>query len=865
MNSFKANSGYFSSEILEVTKIPIKREDESINDTAISLIDDLYNICNGNGSVSLEYLRVAHRGEPKVHHFIIIRAFDRNEDICHRINRAATYNIAELLLSGGYVFEVRTYEEFAIVNDKINRESCWAMVKNEIVESDSMSANTHISLPVISDTINMDSLYTILKGAECSISIQITPDYFNSDEMNFIQSSYTSCSRALDGIPLVPQSPRDNIALFGKQRWEYYVKNINSSILTMNILLMGENDRVAILAARLRSKMRDRFTNNSVSMFSIPLNIKDFASFHDYTWKCELAVEKTCRGYNNLISNHSSKALCRKYTSEEVKAIMDLPSDDGTDKGIQCNAFSYLNYNNVLPEKMTQSENAIYIGKTVSGKCVYTSLDELKLHTSIYGKTGVGKTTFMLWLIEQFEQNGINVLILEPIKDEYRVLSKGGKSKVFTVESDVLPFVINPFYVPTGVTLDEYRPHLISAFMAAISMPDPLPSLFGKAVSECYAMYGWKGYSKSTDEDVRVFGLREFVRVFKHVISKSSYSLEVKGNMMSGGAFRIMSLIERGKKTFDNIHSIDIRDILNGIVVLELNKLEGEQKSLITALTMISVLSYLRTTRKSGETLKNILILDEAHVLLDNSSNETEEAKNINSSMTKIVENMVVEIRSQGVGLIIADQSPERLGSRLLNSTDTKILFRLTGEEAKLVANSIGMNENDAVFLNHLDVGEVVFANHDLIKPLGLKVPKSVMYDTKDCVSDKELSDRQKLLRLKYSKIMKPYKECTLCKRCVRDCKYRIRENSYSIATQLYNSCSKNIKEAKDLVQYLLAVSKSIRRQVANDNEDVERLIGCSIIQFYFLAMDEKNIVISETVLGEIIEKSLSNNVERGR
>ena len=215
--------------------------------------------------------------------------------------------------------------------------------------------------------------------------------------------------------------------------------------------------------------------------------------------------------------------------------------------------------------------------------------------------------------------------------------------------------------------------------------------------------------------------------------------------------------------------------------------------------------------------------------------------------------------------MIIADQSPERLGNRLLNSTDTKILFRLTGEEAKLVATSIGMNEEDALFLNHLDVGEVVFANHNLIKPLGLHVPKSEIYDTKASVSDMELYDRQKLLRLKYSVIMKPYKECTLCEKCTRDCKYRIRENSYSIAAQLYNSCSKNIKEGKDLVQYLLAISKSIRRQVGDDNEDIERLISCSIIHFYFLAMDEKNLVIPESMLGEIIEKSLSNNVERGK
>lgn len=162
----------------------------------------------------------------------------------------------------------------------------------------------------------------------------------------------------------------------------------------------------------------------------------------------------------------------------------------------------------------------------------------------------------------------------------------------------------------------------------------------------------------SDDDNVSVFDMADFVRIFKRVIARASYSNEVKGNMMSGGAFRLQSLIERCPRTFDTIHSTSVEELLNSCAVLELGSLEPEQKSPVSALTLISMLAYLKSTRKSEHYLRNIILLDEAHALLNQGEGTTHEEKALNSTMTQLMINVITEIRAYGVGVIFSDQSP---------------------------------------------------------------------------------------------------------------------------------------------------------------------------------------------------------------
>ena len=57
--------------------------------------------------------------------------------------------------------------------------------------------------------------------------------------------------------------------------------------------------------------------------------------------------------------------------------------------------------------------------------------------------------------------------------------------------------------------------------------------------------------------------------------------------------------------------------------------------------------------------LKNFILLEEAHVLLDNKSNSNSDA-NPSEIAQSLIKRMLAEIRSYGVGIGIADQSPRK-------------------------------------------------------------------------------------------------------------------------------------------------------------------------------------------------------------
>lgn len=123
-------------------------------------------------------------------------------------------------------------------------------------------------------------------------------------------------------------------------------------------------------------------------------------------------------------------------------------------------------------------------------------------------------------------------LAIEPTKTEYRALiEKIPDLQIFTPgNSKVSPFVINPFIPPEGITVEKYIPSLSSAFKATFSMPSPLDSAFQQAIQETYVKYGGKNYSTAQDMNVSLFGLHEFILVFKDVIKRQNYSKEIKGN-----------------------------------------------------------------------------------------------------------------------------------------------------------------------------------------------------------------------------------------------------------------------------------------------------------------------------------------------
>lgn len=544
-----------------------------------------------------------------------------------------------------------------------------------------------------------------------------------------------------------------------------------------------------------------------------------------------------------------------KLSMEEAAKLMRFPRHSDYFIGILENSFSLAPENGLIPDHMVQpTRNSVTIGNTVhSDQTIRLTFEQLLLHTAVMGKSGTGKTTFMKQLIQQLHEAGIPVLIFEPVKREYRDRVAGlHNSKVFTVERPVVPLLINPFSVPTGVTLAEYRSSLLSAFKAAFSLPDPLPSIFEKAIAEAYIQYGWTDMSQNTDKNVRLFDMADFVRVFKRVIANSGYSNEVKGNMMSGGVFRLQSLLERCPRTFDTLYSTAVEDLLSGCCTIEMGCLEPEQKSLVSALTFIRILAYLKANRNSDGKLSNIILIDEAHALLDQGEGATQEEKALNNAMVQLLLNIVTEMRAYGVGVICSDQSPSRIGSCLIDNVDNLISFRLSGEEAKLQTAHMGASENIAQCLQLVSTGEFLLKNQYLKEPLAIRSDTNKHILSKQHYSDERIVALQKRYLTDHMHDYCPYTECEQAG-CVC-CSCAIRSKAHQYAVQIFNERKDKLTSVATVAAHIIKIPTAMADKMSTlESGDKKKLCRCIAIHLLRICTIEKGISISPVASAKLL------------
>ena len=804
MKKFYDGGEYFVLSTYQIEAIPLAKKEETKEETGIKLAkiiceDACYLSSEGNGQTALEILRIAgDRMGSEILHFLTIRTHDCSEQACVIRQEALEKGVSSALHQSGYIIREIGYEKYRKHLSDIKKESVWALKKQEIQEYGVQE--TYKSPPII-ETVDWKSIYSSMDGSGCGLCIQIIPALLSEKEQKLVLKNTAFCSQAVDGV--VPNM-RDCLAAASAERWKYYAKNLPYPFAETNIIILGKAANAALVTARVKQALQESSFNT--------VTVPEYSTFSIYNqpWKTALSL-KAANGMK-----------LGKWTSDEVSKIFQMPFSGDCFTGVEENAFSLLPETDLLPASLTEhSADSFLTGRSIySSREIFLPKDQLLLHTAVMGKSGTGKTTFLKQLISRFRNSGIPVLIMEPVKREYRdMITNMMETTVFTVERQVTPLLINPFYVPEEVPLGDYRSSLLSAFKAAFSLPDPLPSLFEKAISEAYVQYGWTDISRSSDDDVKIFDMADFVRVFKRIIARSNYSNEVKGNMMSGGAFRLQSLIERCPRTFDTAHSTSVRDLLAGCTILEMGNLEPEQKSLVTALTLISILAYLKATRKSEHLLRNIILIDEAHALLDQGDGATLEEKALNSTMTQLMINIITEIRAYGVGVVFSDQSPSRVGGRMLDNVDNIISFRLSGEEAEMIKAHIGAEADINKVLPMMSEGEFVLKNRFLKSALPMKTVLDSRTLANTHVTDEQIVQSQLKYLAVHAKDYRPYPACenTGCKYCLA----KVRENARKIASQIFIERQARMKTPEEVAAHIKKLPDVLSAQLKGESEEL--------------------------------------------
>ncbi len=798
--------------------------------------------------------------------FLVLRVLSQTEKECNDILEEMASLCYSTLDFQKYDYEDIDYSEFNQVIESVDNTTVRAIVKE-----DKLTALQNQYLPyaysygLFNDgNLSLEKIANLLlEYPNTAISMQLIPTFFSDLEISAIDSTMQNLG-TLSGGFFEQGMGNVRFALAEKDyaAYKYYSEQKTSPLFLYNILIYGNSTSTSSIANSISGQLS---LNNNVSVKTIDFNgeISLRNNYFPSPWAIsEKIIQKSCC-YRQFASNGNFKPYTRLaflITNDEVSTFFKLPigSDNlsagfnvrETQKGSKVFAKNIINSGDIIIGKLRSANNNSTIG---------ISLNDLTKHMLITGTPGSGKSTFSVGLLHRlWKDHHIPFLVIEPAKNEYRALVKHIPDlQVFTPgKNTISPFVFNPFVPPKNVKLETYKNALKTAFSAAVSMSSPLDKIFEDAINNCYSDFGWIDTYTIADKG-DVFNISDFIKCFSYTFEEIGYKGDAS-NIGRAGTVRLKSL----SNLFDNYFSVPIEDILEKPTVIELSAIENsDQKALIIALVLISILTYANANYLGKGDLKNIILLEEAHTLLDSQSHLGQGEADPSGIAISLLKRMLAEMRSYGVGLIIADQSPRKVTEDIVGLTDIKLTFRLVeATDKKIISDSTNMADGQVTQLTKLKPGEAILFFGKLDQPEEVITPNYRIDNGIDItISDKELSllatywtDKQDKLR--------PYPECAYNKYCKLNCTYNRRLLAKEVARRIFRkeilaklkSSDKTIKEIDLIKQMFSRFTVLVKKELGDDF--TPEILACVKTFMWRKIKYETNILVSD----EQIKKSLS-------
>jgi hypothetical protein len=465
-----------------------------------------------------------------------------------------------------------------------------------------------------------------------------------------------------------------------------------------------------------------------------------------------------------------------------------LPRRDEVGLRVHSGAFVTLAQHNVRPP-------FIEIGQREDGTPHRVHVPDLTRHVLIVGTTGSGKTTTCLHILAELARHNVPFLVIEPVNaehDDYRALLRlphlRDKLQVFTLgDEETAPFRLNPFEIQRGVTVNEHISALLTAFKAAIPMWEPLPRLFLKALNRTYYRAGWTAFRKPTgsEHDPLFPTMHDFYNQLSHVVDDEiEHEGEVKGNIRGASKLRIEALLEGGcGRILSARKSLPIDTWMERPTVVELRHIgDDEDKALMMAFMLMMVNEYLDKGRARGSKgqLQHVILIEEAHRLLENVSSETSaEQANTKGQAAQAFARALAENRKYGEGIIIAEQLPTKLVPDVIGNTALKVMQRLTSaDDRDVMGKAMKFDEFQQEHVVMLETGEAAVYGLNTQEPVLMRATnfwqlwesQGVGVESQP-VTDEELAQLMQPYQQRFAELYVPYAGCELCPaRCrVRD------------------------------------------------------------------------------------------------
>lgn len=668
---------------------------------------------------------------------------------------------------------------------------------------------------------------------DCAVAIQLMPTVLQPAESAELDSTTQLLETLSKGVS--DQSIGNvSFALAEKhaQIYRYYAENKSRALFAYNILVFGSTAGINSIANRLYGQLSTG-SESSASLKLVTLNRNELSkdnNLYPLPWAANELLLNRDRNPSLWGQGGFSPSLYRLpyvITGEEAAELFHLPvGSDRVGAGLKVNESGM--------GTRTYSSNVINAGditvgrlrSSARGDTIGFSLKDLAKHMLVVGTPGSGKTTFSVSLLDRlWKQHHIPFLVIEPAKNEYRALVQSIPDlQVFTPGKNFIsPFVFNPFVPPKNVKLETYKSTLKTAFAAAVSMTTPLDKIFEEAINNCYSDFRWLD-TYTRDDKGQIFNISDFIRCFQQTFDEIGYTGDAR-NIGRAGVVRLNSLVN----LFDNYYSIPLEDMLQKPTIIELAAIENsDQKALLIALLLLSILAYVNANYVGEGGLRNVILLEEAHVLLDADTNAGQGDANPSAIAQGLVKRMLAEIRSYGVGLIIADQSPRKVSTDVVALTDMKMVFRLVeSADKQIIGDSTNMSEAQVQRMSKLKPGEAFLFFNKLDEPEEVITPDYRLENNISItLSDEGIRSLTTYWKDKQT-FLRPYPQCSLVPCCAHTCDYSRRLLAREIARRIFvRNFKADTKDFTALKKVLGQITHLVQQEL-NDEELTRELVSC--------------------------------------
>ena len=359
---------------------------------------------------------------------------------------------------------------------------------------------------------------------------------------------------------------------------------------------------------------------------------------------------------------------------------------------------------------------------------VELAADSLASHTFITGSTGSGKSNTVYKMLSEAKNNGVNFLVIEPAKGEYKnIFGSDADVSVYGTNPNITPLLkLDTFSFPTDIHVLEHIDRLVEIFNVCWPMYAAMPAVLKSAVEKSYVDCGWD-LTDSTNKygDNLYPSFADVARNVKQIIDSSEYDTENKGAYKGSLLTRLNSLTNGINGLIFAADELSEKQLFDENVIIDLSRVgSAETKSLIMGMLVLKLQEYRMTTGDMNSHLKHITVLEEAHNLLKRTSTEQPlEGGNLLGKSVEMISNAIAEMRTHGEGFIIADQAPGLLDMAAIRNTNTKIILRLPDKgDRELVGKAANLNDNQINELAKLPCGVAAIYQNEWVQPVLCKV-----------------------------------------------------------------------------------------------------------------------------------------------